>query len=303
MAKLPDEVLMRYADGALSAQWREEVEAALQTDADARLRLEAFRATGRRLSTLYGKPMDEPVPERLKDFVLNFPLGEEGPPQAEVQAKAKRFGTTLADTLNKLALKAQPVMDGAAAWLEVRTHPLARWQLAAASAALITLSASAGWLVHGDAEPAGLVSFEDGRVYASGAFQRVLEELPSNQDVNIAGARASDAVTMRANLTFKSKEGSWCRAYEILAKRTGRHVGLGCREPNGKWVMEVHVPKGGVRKEQQPTVPAGTGQQLPDKQLGKDRTAELDAVLDRVQGDDALGREAEDAVIAGHWKQ
>ncbi len=294
MARIPDELLMLYADGALSAQGRAEVEAALPGDADARSRLEIFRATGRRLSKLYGKPMDEPVPDHLRNFVLNFPLGEKAPPQAANAGARTRSWARLANSLDKLALKAKPVVDSAAAWLEVRTAPVARWQLGAAAAALVAVSASAGWLVHRDAEPSGLVSFEDGRVFASGALHHVLEDLPSEQEMRVAGARASDAVAMRANLTFKSKQGSWCREYEIRAERSGRYAGLGCRDADGKWAMEIHVPKGGVRKEQ--PAPAG------DKKSGTDRTAELDAVVDRIQGEDALGRDEEGAAIANHWK-
>ena len=81
MAEVTDELLMAYADAddALSPLQRAKVEAFLQAHPSARRRIEIFRATGAPLSRLYGRPMAEPVPAHLKDFVLNYPLEAEGP--------------------------------------------------------------------------------------------------------------------------------------------------------------------------------------------------------------------------------
>ena len=307
MARLTDETLMAYADGALNALARAKVEAVLQIDMEARRRLEAFRATGHRLSTLYGKPMAEPVPAYLRDFVLNFPVEERAAfPEAPAAAakphtrklverlsalslKAKRGAPDIVGSLRRLSLKAKPVAEGVSAWLADRVSPAARWQLGAVSAATIAVSLGLGWLAHDNVQPSILVSFEDGRVYASGTLHRVLEETPSTEETRIAGLRASDAVTMRANLTFKTKQGAWCREYEISAEHSGKYAGLGCREADGRWALEVNVPAGSIKRQQLHPTPAA-------------HTVELDAFVTSVMSGDALGREKEAAAIAGGWK-
>lgn len=288
MARLTDEMLMAYADGALTAPIRAKVETALQTDLEARRRLEAFRATGHRLSTLYGKPMAEPVPASLRDFVLNFPI-EQKAARPEIQAAAaKPSAPKLVERLRALPLTAKPVAEAVSAWLADRVSPPMRWQLGAASAAMIAVSLGAGWLAHDTVEPSVLVSFEDGRVYASGPLQRVLEQTPSTEQTRIAGVRASDAVTMRAILTFKTEQGAWCREYEIKAEHGGTYAGLGCREADGKWALEVNVPAGGGEKLK--------------LYHAAGHSVQLDTFVTSVMSGDALGGDKEAAAIASGWK-
>jgi anti-sigma factor RsiW len=289
VADLTDEMLMAYADGALTTLAQARVEAALRADLEARGRLEAFRATGRQLSKLYDKPMNEPVPAHLRDFVLNFPIERPAAVREPSAAAAKKRAWALG-AFRKLPLKPTHIAKGVSAWLAGRISPPARWHLGAASAAMIAISASVGWLAHDNAEPSIFVSFEDGRVYASGPLHRVLEETPSGVETRIAGSRVSDAVTMRTNLTFKSKQDSWCREYEMSAQRSGRHVGVGCRDANGKWALAMNVPKDGVRKE---------GATQP---VGKGNPPELDAFEDGITMGDVLGREREAAAMAAGWK-
>jgi hypothetical protein len=309
VAQLTDEMLMAYADGALNALMRAKVETALKSDLEARRRLEAFSATGHRLSTLYGKPMAEPVPAYLRDFVLGFPVETRkaalaGTPAAVAKSnapklaehlrrlslRAKRSAAETVEPLRKLSLKVKPGAEAVSAWLADRVSPPARWQLGAASAAMVAVSLSVGWLAHDNVQPSVLVSFEDGRVYASGALHRVLEESPSREQTRISGVRASDAVTMRANVTFKTKQGAWCREYEILAAQSGNYAGLGCRDASGKWALEVNVPTGSAKKQSAQAKPA-TG-----------RYVELESFVSSIMSEDALGREKEAAVIAGGWK-
>ncbi len=89
-----------------------------------------------------------------------------------------------------------------------------RWQLAAASAALLALGVGAGALFNGGGAPGDLVAFHDGHIYASGALGDVLERELSGHEARISGVRG-EAVTMRASLTFKNKQHTYCREYEI----------------------------------------------------------------------------------------
>jgi anti-sigma factor RsiW len=276
VAKLTDDMLMAYADGQLSALARAKVEAMLPSDPDARRRLAIFRATGAPLAKLYGQPMAEPAPQHLRDFVLNYP-----PPEAKAAAKA--------GALKTLAGGAGHALKGFAGWLLAPAAVPGRWQLAAASAALVALGASAGFFAHGAGEPlSGLVAFQDGRIFASGPFQHVLETAASNEAARISG-RAGEAVTMRATLTFKAKDKGYCREYEIAAPGGGFR-GLGCRERNGAWALEVHVPARGSAA--QAWQPAGS----------RAESLALDGIVDRLIDGDALDRGDEAKAIAGGWR-
>ncbi len=281
MAKVTDEMLMAYADGALSALARAKIEAALQSDPDVCRRLEVFRETGAPLSKLYARPMLEPVPERLRNFVLHYPLAAES-----VAAAQTRKGSS-----SKWVEKLGGVVQSAAAWFADSVAP-ARWQLGAVSAGLVAVSLTTGWLIHDNAAPSVLVAFEGSRVFATGALERVLETSASGKETRIGGI-ANDSVTMRTTVTFKNYNNSWCREFEIVTSQGEKSAGLGCREDNGKWALQVSVPAESVKPEgANPTAPA----------VGGKGARELDAVVDRVMQSDALGREGEAAVLASGWK-
>jgi hypothetical protein len=63
--KVPDEMLMAYADGELDAAERAQVEAAMAVDPELAQRVSAHQALRRTLATGFGKVLEEPVPERL----------------------------------------------------------------------------------------------------------------------------------------------------------------------------------------------------------------------------------------------
>ena len=63
--KVPDEMLMAYADGELDAAERAQVEAAMATDPQLAQRVSAHQALRRRLAAGFGSVLEEPVPERL----------------------------------------------------------------------------------------------------------------------------------------------------------------------------------------------------------------------------------------------
>lgn len=63
--KLPDEILMAYADGELDAAGRAQVEAVLATDPEVAQRVAEHRALRSTLAAGFSKVLEEPVPERL----------------------------------------------------------------------------------------------------------------------------------------------------------------------------------------------------------------------------------------------
>ena len=280
MAKVTDELLMAYADGALSPLARAKIEAFVQGDPEARRRVEMFRATGAPLSRIYGRPMAEPVPAYLKEFVLNYLINAEAPKARSQKEAPSRWLEGLKEGTRRFTANL-------AEWLG-NPAPAARWQLAAASTALLALGVTAGVLLNGSSVSSDLVAFNDGHIYASGPLGDVLEKDVSGRDTRIGGVRGQ-AVTMRASLTFKSKQNTYCREYEVATPSGGGFVGLGCRGRDGKWALEVHLPadmsaKGGIKI-------AG----------GADNQA-LNSIVDRMSEGDVFGPEQEAAAIKSGWR-
>jgi hypothetical protein len=242
---------------------------------EVRGRIEIFRATGAPLSKLYGRPMAEPVPAYLKDFVLNYPLGAV---TAKAQAPKKGLGFLAGMRLFTANL---------VQWLGTPA-PAARWQFAAASAAFLALGLGVGAYLHSDRVSNNLVAFHDGRIYASGPLSDVLEKELSGRESRIAGVRG-EAVTMRASLTFKSKENTYCREYEVESPSDGRFVGLGCRGSDGKWALEVNLSASNAVKGR-------------IKTAGGPDDAALDAIVDHMMDGDVFGKAQETAAINSGWK-
>ncbi len=272
MAKVTDEMLMAYADGALSDLARAKIEAVLRSDPDACRRLEVFRETGAPLSKLYAL---EPVPERLRSFVLHYPL-----PSNAAESQTRKGSSS------KWVEKLGGAVQSAAAWFTDSVAP-ARWQLGAVSAGLVAVSLTTGWLIHDNTAPGVLVAFEGSRVFATGALERVLETVASGKETRIGGI-ANDSVTMRTTVTFKNSNNSWCREFEIVTSQGEKSAGLGCREDKGKWALHVSVSAGNVKKPS--ATPVGMV------------TVDMDAVVNQLMQSDALGREEEAVVLANGWK-
>ena len=281
MAKVTDEMLMAYADGALSAFARAKIEAYLLSDPEARGRVEMFRATGAPLSTLYGRPMSEPVPAYLKEFILNYPLDQKAPAATQLSDKGR------AGWFDAFEHKARLFAGGLGHWL-AKPSPAMRWQLAAASAALVALGVGAGALLSGGGTSGDLVAFHDGHIYASGALSDVLERELSGHEARIGGVRG-EAVSMRASLTFKNKQHTYCREYEIATPSDGGFVGLGCRGHDGKWALELHVPS---------TNSAKSGMKI----AGGGVNTSLDAMVDRMIDGDAFDIAQEAQAVRNGWK-
>ncbi len=116
----------------------------------------------------------------------------------------------------------------------------------------------------------------------------VLERELSGHEARIGGVRG-EAVTMRASLTFKNKQHTYCREYEIATPSDGGFVGLGCRGHDGKWALELHVPS---------TNSAKSGMKIAE---GGVNTA-LDAIVDRMIDGDAFDIEQEAQAVRNGWK-
>jgi hypothetical protein len=282
VAAFTDEILMAYADGALDAGTRAQIAAALKADAGARARVLMFRATGKELSSLYDGVLREPVPAHLTQFVMSYGQGREESPAFLSKAPA-------ASSLGRAyAASQRPRLRGLWAAFGERLIPQgAGWQLAAASAAALTVGVSAGFVLRGEGQDGGsgpsLAVLRQGQLWASGALKHVLESLPSNEER--AAGSTQGSVAVRAVLTFRTKEGGYCREYE-MASAEGQFQGLACRQAGGQWAVEAHTAQGAAAKG---THVAGRGEVL-------DKIAES-----RMDGD-ALGQSEERAALKRGWK-
>lgn len=290
MAALADEILMAYADGVLDGEGRAHVEAVLLTDEQSRRKVAIFRATGPRLAQLYRKPMQEPIPPGLVDFVLQFNTASAAP------AKPKRAKEAFKAWREKLMSRSTWEQAFSRAVWEKRLPRAMTWQLAAASAAALIAAASAGWMLHSSSRPGvdRLTAFRHGKIYAEGALAYLLETMPSNRPSRVDGG-TQDWTAVRAVLTFKSKGGGFCREYEAETAKENRFAGLACREPGGEWVIQVHVAEATAAHDSE-TGPAGRGG------AGGPHEEALDPIVDSMIDGIAFGKDEENAAIASGWK-
>jgi len=290
VAALTDEILMAYADGVLDSEARARIEAQLLNDEESRRRVEIFRATGTRLSQLYHKPMYEPVPPRLMDFVLQFNADSASP------AKPKRVKDVFAAWREKLMSRSTWEQAFSRAEWEKRLPQAPAWQLMAASAAALIAAAGAGWMLHSSGGPGvdRLTAFRHGKIYAEGTLAYVLESMPSNRPSRVDGG-TQDSTVVRTILTFKSKGGGFCREYETETAKGNRFAGLACREPGGEWAIQVHVAEAAAAHNTG-TSPSARGN------AGGPHEEALDPIVDGMIAGIAFGQDEENAAIAGGWK-
>jgi hypothetical protein len=160
----------------------------------------------------------------------------------------------------------------------------AGWRLAAALALALTIGAGTGFLLRGDGGLGpNLATLRPGQMLKSGVLHHVLESLPSNEER--AAGPAQGATAVRAVLTFRTKEGGYCREYEAAGPQ-GRFQGLACRQAGGHWAVEAHVAQ----------EPAAAGTQAASQAEVLDKIAES-----RMEGD-AFGEAEERAAIKRAWK-
>jgi hypothetical protein len=280
VAAFTDEILMAYADGALDAEARARIAAALKADPEARARVLMFRATGRELSSLYEGVLREPVPAPLIEFVMNHGQGREAgpaPKSASFAASSLRHAS---------AAPRRPRRPSPWAGFKERLIPQgAGWQLAAAASVAVIAGAGAGLLLRGDSGLGpNLATLRPGQVLSSGVLHHVLESLPSNEERAAGSTKGATAV--RAVLTFRTKDGGYCREYEVAGPQ-GQFQGLACRQAGGHWTVEAQAAQGA----------AAAGTHAAGQSEALDRVAES-----RMEGD-AFGESEEKAAIQRGWER
>lgn len=245
MDRFPDEILMAYVDGELSAGERKAVEAALARDASLVRTVASYLYTRGPLSRPYDAVLTAPIPYRLLAFLANAgpPLGRRAPGPAD-------------------AWKLRRIIAGF--W--------APFLSPAAAIAVVLAAITGGWLLQ-QAASTDFVSLDSrGGLVASAAVQAALEATPGNVRADVGSLLA-----LEPRLTFATVKDGWCRQYQLF-HRNGRVAGgLACRD-HGVWRVIVQTPAAPRAHTTGKFVPAGND----DGVVGDVRNAIKDGeVLDR----------------------
>jgi hypothetical protein len=104
----------------------------------------------------------------------------------------------------------------------------------------------------------------------------------------VVNVPAEDAA-VRAVLTFRAKDGRFCREFEILAG-SGGSTGIACRD-NGEWRTEVMLSAAAALPDSNYYTPAGQS----------DEPAVAEVVERLIQGD-PLSAQEEARILASGWR-
>jgi len=289
--EISDEILMSFADGMLDAEEHARVAALVRANPELARRVRAFECTGAALSKLFDPIAKEPVPHYLLD-VIN-----------------KSAPTAKAADVRTSSSFLQHAMD------------IVREALAAANlnhqgfgyAAAVAAAAAIGWagymqlsnpnfLGTGARERAVIANVKEGRV-AIGDFARLLETKPSLFPSKFSETEGA-AVAL---LSFKSKDGSYCRQYEMQLSGRKPVSGVACRDAEGRWLLDKQVTIARARNLENIGLPGKTvvaGQPENEAQGDDGETAlSVEARIDELISGPALGSVDEGRLIKRQWSE
>lgn len=271
------ETLMAYADGELSPEQAQAVEARLAVDAEAREWVERMRQTRRELAAEMDALLTEPVPQRLIDTVMHYPMGATGG-----QAQATKAAPLRPHEGRPLDTSAQASFQATATATTAITKSAANspsyWpRMAAAACLALAVGLTTG---HWWGQQSGAGAGTD----LAQVLQRALQTLPSGE------ALAEGGVVVMPVASFRTANGLACREFEQEARGRIAH-GLACRDGD-QWVARAVLdrgPAGGTLGSEPAFAPA---------------SGEADALatlLDRLGAGATLGADEEQRLIEQGW--
>jgi surface antigen len=273
MTGLTDEMLMAYVDGELDAAARAQVESRLSQSPDREAKLAVFQKTGAPLADLFREPMDEAPPAHLVALVMGTGAALKQHKRTTSAGKSRHFFEAAAEFL----------FGSSAQWATGLAY----------GAAMIAVGASAGWYMHsvgsGEMRGPGLVAFEQGQILAEGALARALETTPSGIGITLTSDN-SPAATVKADLTFRSRQQGYCRQYELAMPGDG-HAGIACRRGDGKWRLEIYAAAAARPSSSTRIIPAGEA-----------GSSTVEAAVSSMMEGDALGSDDEKTLIGNRWR-
>ena len=271
MDNLSDEVLMAFADGALSDVEHAHVAARLASEPALNARLQPFVVTRETLPLLFAEATAGPIPERLLKTVRDAPVA------ARAMASKTAFSAGFVE--NAIATLRDALFPSGLSLAHALTL-----------AALFAGGTAAGWLAAHSRParaPSSEIAFSDGQMYATGQLAQALETAPS-----AAPGSAVSNGTIAPLLTFAANDQRYCRQYE-LATSAGKHfTGFACREPSGSWQVVAHTGLGRTAGKEAARNETASG---PGAQA-------VEAAIDRIGDGSRLETAAEAALIAKGWR-
>jgi hypothetical protein len=266
MLEVSDVDLMRLADGTLAEPRLSAVEAEVATRPELQGQLEAYLVTGKALADLFSPIAEAPVPERL---LATIRTGASAPSMLLHRTAPHRNVPAASRLRDWFAGLLQP---------DWRLSPMA----AASALAMVGAIGAAIMLT----EPQN--SFVGP---ASGALADALEKVPTNPDGTTIGWPSSGGATFVVDLSFKHKDGRFCRQYYLgLNNDTRAFVGFACSDGNGNWSVEKDAAS-----------PVRTASNAGDVRPLEGPTSAVDEAVNNVMVGDALEITREHALIQQGW--
>ncbi|MGI9422650.1 MAG: zf-HC2 domain-containing protein [Hyphomicrobiaceae bacterium] len=276
MGEISDKTLMAYADGELSPAECDEVEAALATDPELKIRLSIFERTRHQLSGLYDAPLRRPVPDHLIDVVLGSRTG------TEVDAPSP-----------------PPTPTGLSKWTSALTAFLPRgrmvYAIPAVAGLLVFAGGLSGWhlrsigMLPSASDHRQLAALKHGKIVAQAGLRQALETMPSGRPLTRTLSAGGQTVVF-PKLTFRTVDKKVCRQYLLTNELDRTYVGVACRGIDNNWQVQIHLAaKGQFARRDKLTPAAGPTSSL------------IDAHVDQVIDGDALGRNEELGLLES-WK-
>lgn len=276
MIDIIDEKLMAFVDFELSEDERAEIEAAVAVDAELQRRLRAFKDTRELIPSLYREPLERPVPDHLIDLVFgdrSDALTESGP-----HGRAIKHSSGFFETLRS--------------WIP--TCPVIYAHAAALTIALIAGGFLGSYFNLTGARPSGAtahpIALHNGKLVARTQLRKALDTIASGSKLSWQ-ASSTQNTQVAPVLTFRTTNNSICRQYELSISPGGVFAGVACRSIDGGWDIRAHATAPRGAKTDDKSIPAaGGGPTL------------IDWVVDQLITGDALGVEAENALMKSNWK-
>jgi anti-sigma factor RsiW len=270
--RVTEEEIMAYADGVLPPARRAAVRQALTSDPAQMLVLESYLGTHShsRLKQALEPVFAAPIPGRVL-AKLRLPTAEP-PSGSRLTAFFRSAG------LHLFGRYSMPVLAMAALCLMLLGAWLGNYALQYLAPASIEFA---------QMDERGLVALP--------ALQQALESTPSGE-----AAALSERLAIRPTATLRSRQGTWCRQFDLLYGSGQRGRALACRSGDGSWLVPVTtVPQGsayGVAGGPQPSIPS-------EKSASDDSAAIMDGARQRISSDPVVSPEKERGLIEDRWRQ
>jgi anti-sigma factor RsiW len=210
----PDEMLMRFADGELSADEMAVIEKAMETDDDLVGRVAMFIETKAQAQAAMKPLLDEPVPEKLRAAV-----------EGMITAKRAEDAKVGAQPASVVPFEAR----------KTAARPAERqWTLPLAASIAAMVGGLAGyWAANSDERPPG-------GLWVAGIIRPALGEalatIESGKEIRLAGI--SDR--FRAIATFRNDAQELCREFEIDSQDRSTVMSVACRSGD-EWRVSFAV--------------------------------------------------------------